>query len=170
MMFFGYDRAKEGMSNAPGASHGDSYVRMLQTKEEIAKQIGTKSNQDGFDTVIRLVVSSNTRSRAIEIMSDCIVSLSLFKDPSMNYFQTRRIIPLHSINSPWMLHNFSHRIFSFGEKINFSSGRTRFIFFTFRTAATITRLLLNGLLTRFCRRRLICRLPDFCSGTMFTVE
>ena len=38
MMLFGYDRAKE-TSNAPGA-HGDPYVRMLQTKEEIAKQIG----------------------------------------------------------------------------------------------------------------------------------
>lgn len=116
MMFFGYDRAKEGMTTAPGASHGDSYVRMLQTKEEIAKQIGTKSNQDGFDAVIRVVVSSNTRARAVEIMNDCIVSLNLFKDPSMNYFQTRRIIPLHSINSPWMLHNFSHRVFCFGEK------------------------------------------------------
>ncbi|MBI4995191.1 type IV secretion system DNA-binding domain-containing protein [Candidatus Peregrinibacteria bacterium] len=115
MMLFGYERAKEGTA-APGADRGDPYIRMLQTKEEIAKQIGTKSNQDGFDTVIRLIVSSATKSRAVEIMNDCIVSLNLFKDPSMNYFQTRRIIPLHVLNSPWILHNFSHRIFRFGEK------------------------------------------------------
>jgi hypothetical protein len=117
MMLFGYERAKEGnMSNAPGASHGDPYIRMLQTKEEIAKQIGSKANQDGFDTVIRLITSAKNRKRAAEIMNDCVVSLNLFKDPSMNYFQTRRIVPIHFINSPWMLHNFRHRIFRFGEK------------------------------------------------------
>lgn len=116
MMLFGYERAKEGNSNAPGASRGDPYIRMLQTKEERAKQIGSKAQQDGFDTVIRLIASAKTRSRAVEIMSDCVVSLNLFKDPAMNYFQTRRIIPLHILNSPWMLHNFKHRIFRFGEK------------------------------------------------------
>ncbi|MEK7524026.1 MAG: type IV secretion system DNA-binding domain-containing protein [Patescibacteria group bacterium] len=115
MIFFGYDRAKETTSE-PGASHGDAYVRMLQTKEEVAKQIGHKSQQDGFDTVIRLIVSAKTGKRSAEIMNDCIVSLSLFKDPSMNYFQTRRILPIHAINSPWMMHNFQHRIFRWGEK------------------------------------------------------
>ena len=115
MILFGYARAKEGTA-APGASHGDAYVRMLQTKEERAKQIGTKAQQDGFDTVIRLISSAKTRNRAAEIMNDIVVSLNLFKDPSMNFFQTRRIIPLHVLNSPWMLHNFRHRIFRFGEK------------------------------------------------------
>lgn len=115
MILFGYARAKEGTA-APGASHGDAYVRMLQTKEERAKQIGTKAQQDGFDTVIRLISSAKTRDRAAEIMNDIVVSLNLFKDPSMNFFQTRRIIPLHVLNSPWMLHNFRHRIFRFGEK------------------------------------------------------
>ncbi|MBI2638468.1 type IV secretion system DNA-binding domain-containing protein [Candidatus Peregrinibacteria bacterium] len=115
MMLFGYDRAKE-TTNAPGASQGDPYIRMLQTKEEIAKQVGTKSQQDGFDTTIRLMSSAKTRRRAVEIMSDCIVSLNLFKDPSMNFFQTRRIIPIHFLNSPWMIHNMKHRVFQFGEK------------------------------------------------------
>ncbi|MBI5413332.1 type IV secretion system DNA-binding domain-containing protein [Candidatus Peregrinibacteria bacterium] len=115
MIFFGYERAKEG-SNAPGADRGDAYVRMLQTKEETAKMIGQKAQQDGFDTVVRLVSSAKNRSRAVEIMNDCIVSLNLFKDPSSNYFQTRRIVPIHAINSPWMMHNFRHRIFRFGEK------------------------------------------------------
>lgn len=115
MMLFGYERAKEG-SNQPGASGGDSYVRMLQTKEERAKQIGTKAQQDGFDVVIRLMVSAKTRTRATEVMNDVVVSLNLFKDPEMNYFQTRRIIPIHFFNSKIMLHNFEHRIFEGGEK------------------------------------------------------
>lgn len=115
MMLFGYERAKES-SHAPGADRGDPYIRMLQTKEERAKQIGQKSQQDGFDTVIRLITSTKTRRRSIEVMNDMVVSLNLFKDPSMNFFQTRRIVPLHFINSPWIMHNFRHRIFRFGEK------------------------------------------------------
>lgn len=115
MMLFGYDRAKEG-TDAPGASRGDPYVRMLQTQEEIAKQIGTKADQDGFDTVIRLLSSGKNRDRAVEIMNDIIVSFNLFKSPAMNYFQTRRIIPIHFLNSPWLQHNFHHRIFKFGER------------------------------------------------------
>lgn len=116
MMLFGYERGKETMTNAPGASHGDAFVRMLQTKEERAKHIGEKAQQDGFDTIIRLIVSAKTRTRAAEIMNDCIVSFNLFKEPLMNFLQTRRIIPIHSINSAIMLHNFKHRIFRFGEK------------------------------------------------------
>ena len=115
MMLFGYDRAKES-SHAPGADRGDPYVRMLQTKEEQAKQIGTKAEQDGFDVVVRLMTAAKTRLRAGEIMNDCVVSLNLFKDPALNYFQNRRIVPIHFINSPWMLHNFRHRLFNFGEK------------------------------------------------------
>lgn len=115
MIFFGYDRAKEGTS-APGADRGDAYVRMLQTTEENAKHIGEKSQQDGFDTVIRLISAAKNRGRAVEIMNDMIVSLNLFKNPSMNYFQTRRIVPFHFLNSAWMIHNFRHRVFSFGEK------------------------------------------------------
>lgn len=115
LLFFGYDRMRE-TTKAPGATSGDSYVRMLQTKEERAKLLGQKAQQDGFDTMIRLIVSAKTHARARDLMSDCIVSLNLFKDPSMNFFQTRRIIPFHPINTPIMVHNFKHRIFQMGEK------------------------------------------------------
>ena len=37
--------------NAPGASGGDGYVRMLQANEDL-QNIGLKSSQLGFDTVI----------------------------------------------------------------------------------------------------------------------
>jgi len=116
LLFYGYNKEKLGGSNQPGASGGDHYVRMLQTNEEVAKHIGEKAHQDGFDTVIRAVASANTTERVREIMNDLTVSLNLFKAPAMNFFQNRRLIPLHWINTPWMLHNFVHRIFQFGEK------------------------------------------------------
>ncbi|PIQ78417.1 hypothetical protein COV82_00975 [Candidatus Peregrinibacteria bacterium CG11_big_fil_rev_8_21_14_0_20_46_8] len=117
ILFYGYDKQKLGSdTNAPGASGGDHYVRMLQTAEEVAKKIGEKAQQDGFDTVIRIFSSAGTSSRAQEIMNDLIVSLNLFKFPAMNFFQNRRLIPLHLLNTPWMLHNFMHRVFRFGEK------------------------------------------------------
>lgn len=115
-LFGGYDAVKDTGTNAPGASGGDSYVRMLQTTEERAKKIGEKSQQQGFDTVIRLYTEGKTRRRSEELMNDIFVSLNLFKDPSMNYFQTRRMIPVHVWNTPWMSHNIKRRIFSFGEK------------------------------------------------------
>ena len=43
VLFTGYDAAVDGGSNAPGAADGDHYVRMLQTEEEIAKNIGEKA-------------------------------------------------------------------------------------------------------------------------------
>ena len=40
--------AKAVGTNAPGASGGDSYIRMLQPKEEAFKRIGEKAGQVGF--------------------------------------------------------------------------------------------------------------------------
>lgn len=134
MILFGYERAKETSSNAPGASHGDPFVRMLQTKEERAKHIGEKAQQDGFDSVIRLLVSAKTTLRAREVMNDMVVSLNLFKDPELNFFQTRRIVPLNIINTPWMMHNFRHRIFRFGEKQSIMVPEELASFFHFPTS------------------------------------
>ncbi|MEK7528794.1 MAG: type IV secretion system DNA-binding domain-containing protein [Patescibacteria group bacterium] len=115
LLFFGYDQQRLG-TNAPGASGGDQYVRMLSTKEEVAKHIGEKSQQDGFDTGVRIFVTAKTTARAVSIMNDAVVGLNLFKDASMNWFQTRRIVPINFINTPWMIHNFKLRLLSFGEK------------------------------------------------------
>ncbi len=86
---FGYDRIKDDMNgtNAPGAKSGDSYVRMLQTKEERAKHVGEKAQQEGFDTVIRLYTEGKTRLRSEQLMNDIFVAINLFKDPELNYFQ-----------------------------------------------------------------------------------
>jgi len=110
-LFFGYDRIKKTASS--GAPEGSQYVRMLQTKEEVAKHIGEKAGQVGFDTTIRILASSKTKAKALEISNGMMLALNLFKDAAMNWFQTRRIIIIDSINNKLMLHAFNNRLFDF---------------------------------------------------------
>lgn len=121
-LFLGYDQVK-GETNAPGASGGDSYVRMLQTKEEIAKKIGEKAGQEGFNTVIRLMASSSKRARLDPILDDILIAFTVFKVPLMNFFQSRRAIPLFDLlNTPLMKFNFKNRMSCYGEKNNLLVG------------------------------------------------
>ncbi len=101
-IFTGYkpDAAKQG---------GDGYVRMLQAKEEVAKRIGEKASQSGFDTVIRLLASAKTEKRAEDISNNIIVGLNLFKDSVANWFQTKRLFFIDSLNDKWFLYNFRNR-------------------------------------------------------------
>ena len=112
----GYDPAIDGGTNAPGASSGDSYVRMLQTDEEIAKSVGGKATQSGFDTVIRVLASSKHSDRVQDILNSMFVSFNAFKGKGMNRFDNRRIVPLDVINSPLMRHNFKYRMGDLWEK------------------------------------------------------
>ncbi|MDP2625145.1 MAG: type IV secretion system DNA-binding domain-containing protein, partial [Candidatus Peregrinibacteria bacterium] len=115
-LIFGYDRAVKD-TNAPGASSGDSYVRMLQTKEEIAKKVGEKATQSGFETVVRIMASAPKSSRLTPILNDMLVAFTVFKADAMNFFQSRRIIPLFdSLNTPIIYYNFKHRYLAYGEK------------------------------------------------------
>jgi len=116
-LIFGYENAKGTDTNAPGASKGDSYVRMLQTKEEIAKQVGEKANQEGFEAVVRVLASSPKRSRLDEMLNNLLIAFTVFRGPGMNFFQNRRVIPLFDfLNTPIMRFNFNHRFSGYGEK------------------------------------------------------
>ena len=97
-------------TNAPGASGGDSYVRMLQPKEESFKRIGEKAGGVGFDTSIRIVGQADTKARAIEITNNIGVAFSIYQDPYLNVFQNRRIVPIDFINNPLMRYLFKRRI------------------------------------------------------------
>lgn len=105
----GYDPAVDGSSNQPGSSGGDSYVRMLQTEEEIAKQIGEKSNQPGFKVTTRVFASSPKKDRVQEILNGAFVAFNAFQARGMNRFQNRRIIPLNFINRRLMHFAYKHR-------------------------------------------------------------
>lgn len=106
----------EAPTNAPGASGGDSYVRMLQSEEEVWKKVGEKANQPGFDTVIRMITQSETEDGAQDIVNNLSLAFNVFMHQGMNWFQTRRIVPINSVNTPWMLFNFNRRLTGYGEK------------------------------------------------------
>jgi hypothetical protein len=106
-IIFGYERYKK---NAPKKDFESGYVRMLQTKEEVAKSIGEKSQQAGFDTVIRILATAKEETRAEEICNNMIVGLNLFKDPSMNFFQTRRMLFIDSWNDKLIEFGFRKRL------------------------------------------------------------
>ena len=118
-IIFGYEK----MDKEEGKDAGGGYVRMLQSKEETAKRIGEKSGQAGYDVVIRLLATAKTESRAEEISNNIIVSLSMFKDPSSNWFDSSRLFFIDSMNDKMFLFNFRHRLLYtrflfFGEKLN----------------------------------------------------
>lgn len=102
--------APGGKTNAPGASGGDAYVRMLASKEEAYKKIGEKAGQVGFDTSIRIFGVAQTTARAVEITNNIAVAMSVFHDAYLNWFQNRRIIPVDFLNNPLMKYLFRRRI------------------------------------------------------------
>ena len=115
-IFLGFEKME-----IEAAKGGDGFVRMLQSKEEVAKRLGEKANQAGFDTVIRLLATAKTEQRAEDISNNMIVGLNLFKDGGSNWFQTSRIFFIDSINDRLFLHNFRNRLLDsrflfFGEK------------------------------------------------------
>lgn len=117
-IFFGYEKivkTKDENQDQGG------FVRMLQPKEEVAKKMGEKAGQVGFETVIRIIGSAKTKMKAEAITNDVALSLNLFRDNYMNWFQTRRIIFLDFINNMIIKFNFKRRMLDtrfliFGEK------------------------------------------------------
>ncbi len=123
-LFFGYEKIQKSnpqQSQSSGPYGAGGYVRMLQTREEIAKKIGEKSGQVAYDVVIRILGSAATKSRAAEITDNVALGFNLFKDAQMNWLHTRRIIFIDSINNIIIRFNFKRRLldcrfFLFGEK------------------------------------------------------
>lgn len=102
---------------APGASQGDSYVRMLQTQEDLAKRVGEKSSDVGFNAVIRIMAASDRGENACDtILNGIFVAFNSTKAADSNWFQARRLIFIDFINSPIMYFSALRRLFQFGEK------------------------------------------------------
>lgn len=113
---FGVIVKGEAPTNAPGASSGDSYVRMLATEEESLKQMGEKANQEGFDTTIRIMASGDTEPQAARTLDAIVLGFNVFSNQGSNWFENRRVIPIDALNNPWMLFNFRRRLKAYGEK------------------------------------------------------
>lgn len=123
-MVFGPKDMKDQQSQDSGPYGGGGYVRMLQTREEIAKRIGEKAGQVFFTTIVRVMGSSSTKARAVAITNNIALGLNLFKDAQTNWFQTRRIIPIDRINNKVAKFFYDKRLidtrlFGIGEKASF---------------------------------------------------
>lgn len=120
-LVFGTKNMTPHQEQASGPYGGGGYVRMLQTREEIAKKIGEKAGQVFFESMIRVIGSGKSRARATEITNNIALGLNMFKDSQMNWFQTRRVIFLDTLNNMIMKFNYLHRLMDtrflgFGEK------------------------------------------------------
>ncbi len=109
-MLRGAGRGGKGGTNAPGASGGDQYIRMLQAKEEAYKKIGEKAGEVGFDTSIRIVGASPMKQRAMEITDNLNVAFAVYHDQYLNWFENRRIIPIDFINNILMKYLYNRRM------------------------------------------------------------
>ncbi len=96
----------DGDSFAPGASKGDSFVRMIQPEEELYKQMGEKAGMSPFHVSVRILASGKSYTRAIDITNNLQVAFNVFKHLYGNYFVNRRMfvdfMPL-AFNAP-MIH------------------------------------------------------------------
>ena len=112
----GFDPATDSITNAPGANSGDSYVRMLQSEEELYKSVGEKALQSGFKTMVRVLASAESSTRVQQILNGVFVTFNTFKSKGGNKLENRRILPINCINSPWIFHNYKYRLPPFYEK------------------------------------------------------
>ena len=118
-VFTGAVHGADKMSMAPGADSGDSYVRMLQSREEVAKKIGEKALQVGYDTTIRVMAAADTKERTEDILNNVVVGFNLFNSPEMNYFQNRRaLLPIDAVSTPLLKHGYRLRLRKFFNKVS----------------------------------------------------
>ncbi len=109
----------EGATFAPGATQGDSFVRMIQPEEELYKRMGQKAGMSGFHVSVRVLASAKTWRRALDITNNMQVAFNVFKDIYGNWLANHTLfvdfLPL-VFNAPlihWLWKNringFMHR-------------------------------------------------------------
>jgi len=76
---------------APGASSGDHYVRMIQPEEELYKRMGEKAGMNFYHATIRILASSKSYERSLDITNNLQVAFNSFKDLYGNYLDNKRM-------------------------------------------------------------------------------
>jgi len=106
-------------SNAPGASSGDSFVRMIQPEEELYKRMGEKAGMSFYHSSIRIFASSKTWDRSMEISNNMQVAFNSFKDVYGNFLENHRMFfdffPL-KWNARWMRRLWKRRMNGYQHK------------------------------------------------------
>ena len=89
--FFDMFSSDPSKTMAPGAKQGDAFIRMIQPEEELYKRMGEKGGMSFYHCSVRILASSSTWQRAIEITNNMQVAFNSFKDSYGNYFVNRRM-------------------------------------------------------------------------------
>jgi len=108
-----FQSVSKAATNAPGASGGDSYVRMLQPEEELYKRMGEKAGMNFYHTSIRILASSKSYERSMEITNNLQVSFNAYKDTYGNHLENKRMfLPFMPLNvNEWFFYKlWKHRI------------------------------------------------------------
>jgi hypothetical protein len=115
----GITTGSDGETYAPGASHGDAFVRMIQPEEELYKRMGQKAGMSGFHVSVRIMASAKSWKRAVDITNNLQVAFNVFKDIYGNWFVNRRMfvdfLPL-AWNAPFIHWLWKHRINGYWHK------------------------------------------------------
>ncbi|MBU2260023.1 ATP-binding protein [Patescibacteria group bacterium] len=90
-VFGGIAGGTDGKTFAPGASEGDRYVRMIQPEEELYKRMGEKAGMNFFHASIRILASSKSYERSMDITNNLQVAFNAFKDMYGNYLVNKRM-------------------------------------------------------------------------------
>ena len=110
-----------GETFAPGAAHGDSFVRMIQPEEELYKRMGQKAGMSGFYVSVRVMAAAKTWTRALDLTNNMEVAFNIYKDIYGNWMRGRRMIadfmPL-AFNAPMIHWLWKHRINGFCHRTN----------------------------------------------------
>jgi len=120
-VFAGIAGGTDGKTFAPGASGGDSYVRMIQPEEELYKRMGEKAGMSFYHSSIRILAATKTFDRSVEITNNLQVAFNAFKDLYGNYLANKRMfvdfLPL-AWNAPLIHWLWKRRINGFLHKEN----------------------------------------------------
>ncbi len=104
--------AGDGSSNAPGASHGDAFIRMIQPEEELYKEMGEKAGMSWFHCSVRILAAAKTTNQALDTSNGMQVAFNVFKHLYGNSFVNRRMFvdffPL-AWNAPLIYWLWKHR-------------------------------------------------------------
>lgn len=101
---------------APGASHGDAFIRMVQPEEELYKFMAEKGGMSWCHCSVRILASSRSFARALDITNNLQVAFNTFRSLYGNAFVNRRMFvdffPL-AWNAPLIHWLWKHRINGF---------------------------------------------------------
>jgi len=97
-------------TNQPGANGGDPFVVRDQATDENLKHAGEKLVQPAFNSLIRIVGTSDSEEAAEQITNGMATAFGMYKNEYLNWLQNRRMIFLDWLNDKWMLFNYRKRL------------------------------------------------------------